>query len=241
MKGGVAMLVREYMTPNPIGVSEDKSILETAELMKKHKVRRFPVLRDDRLIGIVTDRDLRSAAPSQVVSFDSQERELMPELHSLLSGITVKEVMSREVITIQPEQTIVAAAQLMLKHRMSGIPVTDAAGQLLGILTETDIFKVLVDLSGVSSGRTTYAFQLEDRAGSIKEVTDVVRRHGGLVASILTSHTLADPGWRRVYIRVGELSSEKLPALEKDLRSQADLLYVIEDDGAASAPSATGS
>ena len=114
------MLVKEYMTPNPMTVKEDSSILETAELMKKHKVRRFPVLRDDELIGIVTDRDLRSAAPSQVISFDAQERELMPELHSLLSGITVKEVMSRDVLTIHPEQTIVAAAQLMLEHRMSG-------------------------------------------------------------------------------------------------------------------------
>lgn len=235
------MLVREYMTPNPMSVSEDQSILETAELMKKHKIRRFPVLRDNQLIGIVTDRDLRSAAPSQVVSFDTQERELMPELHSLLSGITIKEVMSREVITIRPEQTIVAAAQLMLKHRMSGIPVTDTAGQLLGILTETDIFKVLVDLSGVSSGKTTFAFQLEDRAGSIKEVADVIRKHGGLVASILTSHTLAASGWRRVYIRIGDLPPSELRALEGELRKQADLLYMIEDDLAASASSTTGS
>jgi acetoin utilization protein AcuB len=235
------MLVKEYMTPNPMTVSEDSSILETAELMKRHRVRRFPVLRDDQLIGIVTDRDLRSAAPSQVVSFDAQERELMPELHSLLSGITVKEVMSRDVITIHPEQTIVAAAQLMLKHRMSGIPVVDSGGQLRGIITETDIFKVLVDLSGVSSGRTTFAFQLEDRAGSIKEVADVIRRHGGLVASILTSHTLAAPEFRRVYIRVGDLPAEKLRALEEDLRKQADLLYMIEDDVADSPSPATGS
>ena len=165
----------------------------------------------------------------------------MPELHSLLSGITIKEVMSREVITIHPEQTIVAAAQLMLKHRMSGIPVTDAAGQLLGILTETDIFKVLVDLSGVSSGKTTFAFQLEDRAGSIKEVADVIRKHGGLVASILTSHTSAASGWRRVYIRIGDLPPSELRALEGELRKQADLLYMIEDDLAASASSTTGS
>ena len=235
------MLVKEYMTPNPMCVKEDSSILETAELMKKHKVRRFPVLRDDQLIGIVTDRDLRSAAPSQVVSFDAQERELMPELHALLSGITVKEVMSRHVITIHPEQTIVAAAQLMLEHRMSGIPVVNSRDQLQGIITETDIFKVLVDLSGVSSGRTTFAFQLEDRAGSIKEVADVIRRHGGLVASILTSHTLAAPEFRRVYIRIGDLPSEKLRALEAELRKQADLLYVIEDEVAASSSPATGS
>ena len=230
------MLVKEYMTSNPVSVDEDCSILEAAELMKKRNIRRFPVVRADELMGIVTDRDLRSAAPSQVVSFDAQERELMPELHSLLSGITIKEVMSREVITIHPEQTIVAAAQLMLEHRMSGIPVVGSQGQLLGIITETDIFKVLVDLSGVSSGKTTFAFQLEDRAGSIKEVADVIRKHGGLVASILTSHTLAAPQFRRVYIRIGDLPSEKLRALQEELREQSELLYVIEDDVVASPP-----
>ena len=234
------MLVKDYMTPNPMTMSEDKSVLETAKLMKKQKVRRFPVLRGDELVGIVTDRDLRSAAPSQVISFDAQERELMPELHSLLSNITIREVMSRDVITIHPEQTIVAAAQLMLRHRMSGVPVVDTGGQLRGIITETDIFKALVDLSGVSSGKITFAFQLEDRAGSIKEVADVIRRHDGQVASILTSHTLAAPQFRRVYIRVGGISAEKLQALEEELRKQSDLLYVTEDDAAAS-PSATTS
>lgn len=234
------MLVKDYMTPNPMTMSEDKSVLETAKLMKKQKVRRFPVLRGDELVGIVTDRDLRSAAPSQVISFDAQERELMPELHSLLSNITIREVMSRDVITIHPEQSIVAAAQLMLRHRMSGVPVVDTGGQLRGIITETDIFKALVDLSGVSSGEVTFAFQLEDRAGSIKEVADVIRRHDGQVASILTSHTLAAPQFRRVYIRVGGVSAEKLQALEEDLRKQSDLLYVTEDDAAAS-PSATTS
>jgi acetoin utilization protein AcuB len=233
------MLVREYMTPNPMSMSEDKSVLETAELMKEHRVRRFPVLRGDELVGIVSDRDLRSAAPSQVISFDAQERELMPELHSMLSSITLQEVMSRDVITIHPDQTIVAAAQLMLQHRVSGIPVVGTGGELLGIITETDIFKALVDLSGVSSGRITFAFQLEDRAGSIKEVADVIRRHDGQLASILTSHNLAASGFRRVYIRVGGVSAEKLPALEEELRAQSDLLYVTEGDATASASSAT--
>ena len=235
------MLVRDYMTPNPVTVNEDVGILEAAELMKKHKIRRFPVLRGGSLIGIVTDRDIRSAAPSEVVSFDARERELMPELHSLLAGITVKEVMARDVITIHPAQSIVAAAQLMLERRISGIPVVDSSGQLQGIITETDIFKVLVDLAGVASGKTTFAFQLEDRAGSIKEVTDVIRRHGGLVASILTSRTLATPQFRRVYIRVGDLSAQKLRTLEEDLRKQSELLYVIQDDVVTSSSPATGS
>jgi acetoin utilization protein AcuB len=228
------MLVREYMTPNPMGVVEDASVIETAELMKEKRVRRFPVLRGDKLIGIVTDRDLRSAAPSQVVSFDVQERQLMPELHSLLANIKIKDVMSHDVVTIDPEQTIVAAAQLMLNHRVSGLPVVESQGRLLGIITETDIFKVLVDLCGTSSGSTTLAFKLEDRPGSIKEVTDIIRARGARPASVLASPAPADPQFRRVYIRIRDLPSEQLQALEEELRQQFDILYVTQDDVSAS-------
>lgn len=223
------MLVRDYMTPDPVSVSEDTPVLRAAELMKQKRVRRFPVTRNDQLIGIVTDRDLRSAAPSQVISFDAQERQLMPELHSLLSAMKVREVMSSHVITIGPEQTVVAAALLMLKHRLSGLPVVDSQGRLSGIITETDIFKVLVDLSGVHSGKTVLAFRLEDRPGSIREVADIIREHRARLASILTSYSPADEHFRRVYIRISDIPAQELAALEKALREKFDLLYVVDD------------
>ena len=74
------MLIQEYMTSEPTTVNEDTSIIDAAELMQKRKFRRLPVLQGDGLVGIVTDRDVRSAAPSQVISFDAEERTLMPEL-----------------------------------------------------------------------------------------------------------------------------------------------------------------
>jgi len=223
------MLVRDYMTPDPMTVGEDTSIVEAAESMKQMKIRRLPVMRGQELIGVVTDRDLRSAAPSGVISFDAQERQLMPELHSLLAAMKVRDVMCHRVITIRPEQTIVAAAQLMLKHRISGLPVVDSQGRLSGIITETDVFKVLVDLSGVHSGKTVFAFRLADRAGSIKEVADVIREHGGRLASILTSYSLAEEHFRRVYIRIRDLPAQQLQALETALRNKFELLYMVTD------------
>jgi acetoin utilization protein AcuB len=223
------MLVKDYMTPNPMTVGEGTSIVEAAESMKQMRIRRLPVMRGKELIGVVTDRDLRSAAPSQVISFDAQERQLMPELHSLLSAMTVRDVMPHKVITIRPEQTIVAAAQLMLKHRISGLPVVDSQGRLAGIITETDVFKVLVDLSGVRSGKTVFAFRLADRPGSIKEVADVIREHGGRLASILTSYSLGEEHFRRVYIRIRDLSAQQLQALEDALRNKFELLYMVTD------------
>ena len=106
----------------------------------------------------------------------------------------------------------------------------DDAGKLVGIITEGDIFKALVDFSGVHLGRTMFGFRLEDRPASIKEVADIIRAHEGRLASILTSYTPADPGFRRVYIRIRDLSPEKLEALNKELRERGDLLYMIQDD-----------
>ncbi len=153
----------------------------------------------------------------------------MPELHSLLSDIKIKDIMSRDVVTVRPGETIVAAAKLMLERRLSGLPVKEPGGGLLGIITETDIFKVLVDLSGISSGKMTFAFDLEDVPGSVKEVADVIRARGGRLESIMTSHALAEPGFRRVYIRIRDLAPEKLQVLERELRGRFDLIYMIED------------
>jgi acetoin utilization protein AcuB len=224
------MLIKEYMTPQPVTVDEDTSVLDAAELMKERKFRRFPVVRGDELIGIVTDRDLRSAAPSQVISFDEEERKLMPELHDLLARVKIGEIMSRDVLTVDPEQTIATAALLMLKHRISGLPVVDSKGELVGIVTEGDIFKVLVDFSGLYLGNTVVAFRLEDRPASIMEAANAIRKHEGRLASILTSYASADPGFRRVYFRIRELPPDKLETLRRELERDFEVLYVIRDD-----------
>ena len=118
------MLIKEYMTKDLIYIDKEASIIEAAGLMKEKKVHRFPVEYEGKLMGIITDRDLRSAAPSQVVEFDDFERELMPELHDYLLKTKVKDIMSRDVITVFSDQTVVTASFLMLKHAISGMPVS---------------------------------------------------------------------------------------------------------------------
>jgi acetoin utilization protein AcuB len=153
----------------------------------------------------------------------------MPELHALLAKIKVGEIMSTDLVSVDPEQTIVTAAVLMLKDRISGLPVVDTKGKLVGIITEGDIFKVLVDLSGISLGSTVLAFRLEDRPASIKEAADAIREHGGRLASILTSYASADPEFRKVYFRIRDLPPEKLRALREKLEKSFELLYVSQD------------
>ncbi|EFK09390.1 CBS domain protein [delta proteobacterium NaphS2] len=223
------MLVREYMSANVISADEDTSIIKAAELMKKNKICRFPVLRNGELVGIVTDRDIRSAAPSQVVSFDQQERKLLPELYDYLAQINVKVMMSRDVITIEPEQSIMAAAALMLRYHISGMPVVDSMEKIVGIITESDIFKALVALSGIYQGETLFGFELENRPGVIKNVADTIREHGGRIVSIFSSSTSGEAQSRHVYIRASHLPSESLEALKKDLEKKATVLYMIRE------------
>ncbi len=224
------MLIEKFMTPDPITVDDNVSVTEAAKLMKKENVRRFPVLRNGKLVGIVTDRDLRSAAPSQVINLDASERQLMPELYDLLSKVEIRDIMSRDVTAIGPKQSIVAAALLMLKHHISGMPVIDSQGRLSGIITEADIFKALVDFSGIHLGKTLVDLYLEDHPGSIKEVADVIREHGGRLASIMTSYSSEDPHFRRVYIRIRDLPTKDLEALKKELHEKFELVSMIDDE-----------
>ena len=224
------MLVGKYMTQKPICVTEEMTMPEVTKLMKEKGVHRFPVVRGNELIGIVTDRDLRSAAPSQVIAFDGEERKLLPELYDLLCKIIVKEIMVKNVITISPEDTIIKAIYLMYKNHISGIPVLDSRGEISGILTESDIFRVMAELSGMSEGGVLCGFRLEDRPGIIGEVSDIIRGCGGRIVSIFSSEDSNDPGSRQVYIRIRNLPQKEEEVLKNDLEKKFTVLFMTQDN-----------
>jgi acetoin utilization protein AcuB len=138
--------------------------------------------------------------------------------------------MSKGLVTIGPEETVEKAAVKMLEHRISGLPVVNDRGKVVGIITQGDIFKVLVSLTGVYRGSLQFAFNLEDRPGSIKEVADMIRKHGGRMVSILSSYDMCDENCRHVYIRIKDLPEDKLKALTDDLDKNFILLYSVKDN-----------
>jgi acetoin utilization protein AcuB len=137
--------------------------------------------------------------------------------------------MSKNVVTISPEDTVEKAAVKMLEHRISGLPVVNDKGKVVGIITQGDIFKVLVSLTGIYRGGVQFAFNLEDRPGSIKEVADTIRKHGGRMISILSSYDLCDENCRHVYIRIKDMPEDKLKALTEELDKNFILLYHVKD------------
>ncbi|MBK8986651.1 MAG: CBS domain-containing protein [Chloroflexi bacterium] len=132
-------LVRDWMTANVIHVTPNTTLPRAHELMTRNNIRRLPVVLDDNiLVGIITLGDVRGAEPSQATSLS------VWELNYLLSNLLIDEIMTREPVTVRDDATIAEAASLMLDYRVSGLPVTDKQGKLVGVITESDIFRMVV-------------------------------------------------------------------------------------------------
>jgi acetoin utilization protein AcuB len=154
------MLVRDWMTPDPHAVPPTTPVLEAMQLLREGGYRRLPVVKDGRLAGIVTDRDLKEATPSKATTLS------VYELNYLLSKLTVKDVMRTPVITIGLDEPIEQAALAMEAHRVSGLPVVDRDA-LVGILTITDLLRALVDVLGLREGGRRVSIEMPDTPGAL--------------------------------------------------------------------------
>jgi acetoin utilization protein AcuB len=221
-KGGAGMLVRNWMSREIATVEEDDSMQDAMKLMKHKNIRMLPVLKAGRLVGVLTDRDLKRASASDATTLD------VHELLYLISKIKVKGIMSKNPITVPPDLTIEETAEVLMNNKISGAPVVDEKGQVVGVITQTDIFRVLISLTGVGRRGIQIAFQIADRPGSIKELADIIRKYGGRMVSILSSYDNVPEGQRRVYIRMHGVERARLEEMKAELRAAAKLLYLVD-------------
>ena len=215
------MLVQNWMSSKVISVDRDASIMKASKLMKQNGIQHLPVLKEKRLIGIISDRDLKEAQPSKATALD------IYELYYLLDEVKVSSVMSPNLFTITAEESVEKAAATMLKHNISALPVVNPQGELRGIITKGDVFRAFVSISGIYQAELQIGFQLEDRPGSIGQVAGVIRAHGGRIVSILTEYERAPEGFRFVYIRAREVGNEE--ALFQELEGKFKVLYHSHD------------
>jgi len=212
------------MSVDVITVDEDTSMMKASIIMKEKKIRCLPVVdKGGKVVGIVTDRDLRDASPSKATTLD------VYELNYLLSSMKIRDIMTKEIVYVRPDETAEFAALLMLENKISSLPVVNNKNRLVGIITQTDIFKLLISIAGVYSGGIQFAFSLEDRPGSIKDAADVIRSYGGRIVSILSTGETAEEGRRNVYIRCSVLPEDKLRNLVKELEEKFIVLYSSKD------------
>ncbi|MBI5927983.1 MAG: CBS domain-containing protein [Chloroflexi bacterium] len=130
--------VSEWMTKLVISVEPDTPIGEAHQIMKEKKIRRLPVVKHDKVVGIITIGDVREASPSDATSLS------IWEINYLWGRLTVGKIMSKNVLTISPDTTVIEAAKMMLEKKISGLPVVDASHKLVGMITESDVFRMLV-------------------------------------------------------------------------------------------------
>lgn len=168
------------MTKNPMTVTADTKVDEVAHLMKKHNFRRLPVVDDGKLVGFLSDSDLMRVAPSSATTLSRYE------INSLLAKICVRDIMKKDVVSVNVDATIEEAALIMYKNKIGGMPVVSNMGAVVGVITETDIFKTFVDVMGLADGKTRITLEVTDKIGVVKDIAEIFGQAGVSIDSLIT-------------------------------------------------------
>lgn len=215
--------IKNWMSKRIVRVEEDTPITRVSKALEDHQIRHLPVTRNGRLVGLIMDRDVKEALPSRSTSLSAQE------LYHLLSEVKARDVMQPDPVTIQPEHTVEAAAVRMLEHKITGMPVVTEEGNLVGMISQGDVFRVLIAITGIYQGGIQFAFILEDTPGSIRQVADVIRQEKGHIVSILSMTDTVEKGYRKVFFRIKAVPEKTLHAMVEKLEQCRTLLYVSQD------------
>jgi acetoin utilization protein AcuB len=197
------MQVKDRMTLDPVTVMPDTPVSEALNIMRQHNVRRMPVLdKHDRLVGIVAEKDLLYASPSPATSLN------VYEIGYLLSKLRIKEIMTRDVVTITEDEPLEEAARVMVDNAVGALPVI-RGDHLVGIITETDIFKVLLEMMGARDEGIRMSLSVEDQPGTLSNITGAISRAGGDIIALGTFYS-DDRRHGNLVLRVAGLSKQAL-------------------------------
>ncbi len=199
------MLVGERMSHPVIPVHPDTTLPEAAALMRREKIRRMPVMQNGKLVGIVAESDLLHASASPATSLS------VWELNYLLTKITVEQLMSRDVITVTEDTPIEEAARLMADNKIAGMPVM-RGDHVVGIITETNLFKILLEMMGARERGVRVTVLVPEKAGELAALTQAIAKAGG---NIIALGTFAgeDPSNSLVMCKVAGIELEQLREL----------------------------
>jgi acetoin utilization protein AcuB len=201
----VAMFVRDRMSPNPITIKTDTSVSDALRLMRERKVRRLPVVDSHgQLVGIVSDSDLLYASPSPATSLS------VWEIHDLLYRLTVDKVMTRDVVTVNEDTPLEAAARLMSDKKIGGLPVMRGKN-LVGIITETDLFKAFLAALGGRRAGVRVTVLIPDVKGTVAKIAGAISEAGGNIVGLALSDPTPATGqdWE-ITFKVKDVPMDKL-------------------------------
>ena len=204
------MLVGDRMTRRPITVGEDASVEEALQLMHSEHIRRLPVVdKHGKLVGIVSELDLLKVSPSPATTLS------IYEIPYLLAKIKMRDIMTREVITVTEDTPLEEAARIMADNKIGGLPVV-RGDKLVGIITETDLFKIFLEMLGGRESGVRLTLLVPEEKGMLAKITGRIAELGGNILALGTTMG-EDPSNRQVTIRVADVEQEQLVAAMKEL------------------------
>jgi acetoin utilization protein AcuB len=203
------MLVGERMKSPVITIRPDMSVIDALNLMRQEHIRRTPVVKNGKLVGIVSEKDLLNASPSPATSLN------IYEMNYLLSKLQIKDVMKTNVLTVAEDTPIEEVARIMADNKIGSMPVL-RDGRMVGMITETDLFKLLLELMGAREAGVRVTALLRDQRGKLAALTQAVAKEGGdfLAFGVFSG---ADPSNRLVTFKVQGIELEKLKSLLEPL------------------------
>lgn len=203
------MLVKNRMTADPVTVTPEDSLAHALRLTREHRVRHLPVVRNGELAGILSDRDIRLAMPSPVEVAD-------PERAAMLERTAVERVMTREVITAGPFDTVEDAAEQICRHRIGALPVVDAHGRLLGMITETDVVNAFAEVLSAGGPSSRLEVSIADRPGELARLLAAIGGELGLNVTSLMVMPGGKDGRKTAVVHVATIDPrEAIEALER--------------------------
>ena len=185
------MLVRKKMKKDLITITKDERMTTARKIMKEKNIRHLPVVDGKRLVGLVTNMDIRKAEASPATSLEIRE------LHYLLDKLTVGEIMTRNVITISPDISVEEATTLLHYNKIGCRPVVED-GNLVGMLTENDVMEILIEVMGMKEKGSRLEVVVEDKPGALADVTRIIKEHNVNIISVVTD--AADEAGKRVVV-----------------------------------------
>ena len=193
------MLVKDVMTKKPITIEPKATILEATDLMKKNNIKKLPVLdKSGALVGIITENDLQKAAPSQATTLD------MYELTYLLSKLTVEKTMTKDVKTVTFDETVEEAARIMADGDFGCLPVMKD-NLLVGIITDSDLFRMFIEMFSARTSGVRAIVQMSDEPGSLSIFTQKIAMAGGIIISCITTEA-ENPAFRKVTVKATNIA-----------------------------------
>ncbi len=215
------MFVAERMTKHPVTMTSDATVGEVDRVMKKNKFHRMIIVDDGKLVGYLSDRDVMRVTPSPATSLSKYE------IRSLLDKLKVRDIMQKKVVTVNEDATIEEAALIMFNNKVGGLPVISEVGQVVGIITATDILKTFVNVMGLpQGGKTRITLDVKNKVGVMAEITKIFSDNGINIDSMITCRQ--DEESYQIVVRI-DAHQELLDKIKNQLESRGHkIIHIVQ-------------